>query len=167
MFIVPGHDLRSANRGHTQALQVIWFANSSWPLTAHLALRLLGLRAPPCRDARSRQPPIQICSDCLKLLLQRDTKHSGGLSRLHRGLSYVAYGTGALINETLSLTESDVDLRNNLVTLHRESALGKRTIPIGPSLLDSIRPDAELCLQESSSNCDDSLITALQAFGLL
>lgn len=48
------------------------------------------------------------------------------------------YGTGALINETLSLTESDVDLQNNLVTLHRESALGKRTIPIGPSLHDSI-----------------------------
>jgi integrase/recombinase XerD len=48
------------------------------------------------------------------------------------------YGTGALINETLSLTESDVDLRSNLVTLHREGALGKRTIPIGPSLHDSI-----------------------------
>ena len=48
------------------------------------------------------------------------------------------YGTGALINETLSLTESDVDLQNNLVTLHREGALGRRTIPIGPSLHDSI-----------------------------
>jgi site-specific recombinase XerD len=48
------------------------------------------------------------------------------------------YGTGALINETLSLTESDLDLPNNLVTLHREGALGKRTIPIGPSLNDSI-----------------------------
>jgi len=44
------------------------------------------------------------------------------------------YGTGALINETLSLTESDVDLQNDLVTLHREGALGKRIIPIGPSL---------------------------------
>jgi integrase/recombinase XerD len=48
------------------------------------------------------------------------------------------YGTGALINETLSLTESDVDLQNDLVTLHREGALGKRTIPIGPSLHNSI-----------------------------
>jgi integrase/recombinase XerD len=48
------------------------------------------------------------------------------------------YGTGALINETLSLADSDVDLQNNLVTLHREGALGKRTIPIGPSLHNSI-----------------------------
>jgi integrase/recombinase XerD len=48
------------------------------------------------------------------------------------------YGTGALINETLSLTESDVNLQNDLVTLHREGALGKRTIPIGPSLHNSI-----------------------------
>jgi integrase/recombinase XerD len=48
------------------------------------------------------------------------------------------YRTGALINETLSLTESDVDLQNNLVTLHREGALGKRTIPIGPSLHNSL-----------------------------
>jgi integrase/recombinase XerD len=48
------------------------------------------------------------------------------------------YGTGALISETLSLTESDVDLETDLVTLHREGALGTRTIPIGPSLHDSI-----------------------------
>ena len=48
------------------------------------------------------------------------------------------YGTGALINETLSLTESDVDLQNDLVTLHREGAPGKRIIPIGPSLHNSI-----------------------------
>lgn len=48
------------------------------------------------------------------------------------------YGTGALINETLSLTERDVDLRNDLVTLHREGALSRRTIPIGPSLHNSI-----------------------------
>ena len=48
------------------------------------------------------------------------------------------YGTGALINETLSLAECDVNLQNDLVTLHREGALGKRTIPIGPSLHNSI-----------------------------
>jgi integrase/recombinase XerD len=48
------------------------------------------------------------------------------------------YGTGALINETLSLTGRDVDLENNLVTFHREGALGERTIPIGRSLHDSI-----------------------------
>jgi integrase/recombinase XerD len=48
------------------------------------------------------------------------------------------YGTGALINETLSLTESDVDLQNDLVTLHREGSLAKRTIPIGRSLHNSI-----------------------------
>ncbi len=49
------------------------------------------------------------------------------------------YGTGALINETLSLTEGDVDVRNDLVTLHREGTVGKRTIPIGPSLHNLIR----------------------------
>ena len=48
------------------------------------------------------------------------------------------YGTGALISETLSLTESDMDLQNNLVALHREGTGSKRTIPIGPSLHDSI-----------------------------
>ena len=50
----------------------------------------------------------------------------------------VLYGTGALINEVLSLTETDVDLTNKLISLRRDPSRSARTIPIGSSLRDSL-----------------------------
>jgi integrase/recombinase XerD len=88
------------------------------------------------------KPLIYAHSDLQRLFETIDSQGHKRIWRLEpitlRTVLLFLYGTGALINETLSLTESDVDLKNDLVTLHRGGALGKRTIPIGPSLHKSM-----------------------------
>ena len=102
------------------------------------------LPMPRPRPAHTPQfkPLIYTHSDLQRLFETIDSHGQKRIWRLEpitlRTVLLFLYGTGALINETLSLTESDVDLQNDLVTLHREGALGKRTIPIGSSLHSSI-----------------------------
>jgi len=55
-----------------------------------------------------------------------------------RAVILFLYGTGARIDETLALTQDDVDLRNHTVTFHH-SARAMRTIPIGPTLSQWLR----------------------------
>jgi integrase/recombinase XerD len=49
------------------------------------------------------------------------------------------YGTGARPNEALAMTQANVDLTAGTVTLHRPNTDITRTVPIGPSLLDTLR----------------------------
>lgn len=49
------------------------------------------------------------------------------------------YGTGARINETLSLLTQDVDLKRRTVTFHRAMSNTTRTIPISASLCRSLQ----------------------------
>jgi integrase/recombinase XerD len=116
------------------------------------------------------KPLVYSTPDLQRLLEVIASNRNTGSWRLEaitlRTVLLFLYGTGALISETLSLTESDVDLQDDLVTLHREGALGKRTIPIGPSLHDSVsvylafsrdrrRPGAGLFIDKEGQSLTD------------
>jgi integrase/recombinase XerD len=113
---------------------------SYWMLRGEMDV--LPLPRPRPAHAPQFKPLIYAHSDLRRLIETIDSHGHMRIWRLEpitlRTVLLFLYGTGALISETLSLTESDVDLKNNLVTLHREGALGKRTIPIGPSLHKSM-----------------------------
>jgi integrase/recombinase XerD len=64
-----------------------------------------------------------------------------------RAVFMFLYGTGARIDETLALSKSDVDLRNQTATFRR-STRSARTIPIGPTLVQWLR------VYSVSNNCD-------------
>lgn len=62
------------------------------------------------------------------------------------------YGAGALISEALALSRTDVDLMNGTVTLRRPSTGRMRTIPIGPSLQQSLRAYEDWSTQNRSGS---------------
>jgi integrase/recombinase XerD len=55
-------------------------------------------------------------------------------SATFRTLLLLLYGTGLRISEALSLTLSDVDLSNSLLTIHNTKFFKTRWVPIGPQL---------------------------------
>jgi integrase/recombinase XerD len=51
-----------------------------------------------------------------------------------RTLLLFLYGTGVLLTEALTLKESDLDLRRDVITVRRKAHARRRTIPIGPDV---------------------------------
>jgi integrase/recombinase XerD len=56
-----------------------------------------------------------------------------------RMLLVFLYGTGARINETVALTQHNIDLKHGTITFHWPPRATGRTIPISPHLLRSLR----------------------------
>jgi integrase/recombinase XerD len=107
---------------------------------------LKDLPIPPARRpgaARRFVPCIYSVTELQQLLHQADMKRNpkprefGPLT--FRTVLTFLYGTGARINETLSLRTQNVDLNRRTVTFHRAMSNTTRTIPIGPSLCRSLQ----------------------------
>jgi integrase/recombinase XerD len=106
---------------------------------------MIELPMPRPRAAAGRPPVapyIYSVSDMRRLIwgtcfMNRPTSRAVDPPTLRAVLMFL-YGTGARIDETLALAKRDVDLRNNIVTLHCSSR-STRTIPIGPTLVQWLR----------------------------
>lgn len=88
-------------------------------------------------------PCIYSVSELRKLLgcisLRRQPAYREIDSYTLRTVLLFLYGTGAHANEALAMTQGNVDLRRGTATLHRPNTEISRTVPIGPSLLHSLR----------------------------
>ena len=62
------------------------------------------------------------------------------------------YGTGVLIEEMLSLRRSDVDLRENMITLRRPNIGTSRRIPIGPHVQEVLEDYLNSCIRRRSND---------------
>jgi integrase/recombinase XerD len=100
----------------------------------------------PC-TARTTIPYIYSVSELRQLLktasVRRRATPRDFSSLTFRTLLLFLYGTGARMNETLALTQQDIDLRKGTMTFHRPPPAVGRTIPIGPHLCRSLREYAE------------------------
>jgi len=101
---------------------------------------------PPSRHPgaiRTIIPHIYSVSELRKLLDATSTRRRATprefSSLTLRMLILFLYGTGARMNETMSLTQQDMDLRKGTVTFRRLPPATGRTIPIGPHLCRSLR----------------------------
>src|SRR6266850_2940755 len=92
---------------------------------------------------RAFAPYIYSVSELRKLFrctsLRRQAAYREIDSYTLRTVLLFLYGTGARASEALTMTQSNVDLRRGTVTLHRPNTDISRTVPIGPSLLHSLR----------------------------
>jgi integrase len=105
---------------------------------------------PPSRrlgTARTTIPYIYSVSEVRKLLnaayVRRRATPRDFSSFTFRTLLLFLYGTGARMNETMSLTQQDIDLRNGTITFRRPPPATGRTIPIGPHLRKHLREYAD------------------------
>ena len=62
------------------------------------------------------------------------------------------YGTGVLIEEMLNLRRSDVDLREDMITLRRPNIGTSRCIPIGPDVRKVLGDYLNSCIRRRSNN---------------
>lgn len=105
-----------------------------------------GLPMPPSRRpvvARMFLPYIYSVQELQQLLQKAALRHRPSLRDFgpvtFRTILLFLYGTGSRINEALSLKIEDVDLKQRTVTFHRPVPSRTRTIPIGPSLCQSLQ----------------------------
>jgi integrase/recombinase XerD len=105
---------------------------------------------PPLRRpgiARKAIPFIYSVSELRKLLsatsLRRRSTPREFSALTFRMLLVFLYGTGARTNETLFLTQRDVNFRKGTITFHRPSPSTGRSIPIGPHLRKALREYAD------------------------
>jgi integrase/recombinase XerD len=101
---------------------------------------------PPSRRSvpvRTTVPYIYSVSEVRKLLnaasVRRRATPRDFSSFTFRTLLLFLYATGARMNETVSLTQKDIDLRKGTITFHRPPPTTGRTIPISPHLWRSLR----------------------------
>jgi|ERR1700733_1434115 len=85
----------------------------------------------------------------LRKLLNSTSLRRGGTPREFSSLTFrtlllFLYGTGARINETLSLRQQDIDLKKGTITFDRPPPFTGRTIPIGPHLCRALEEYADL-----------------------
>ncbi len=113
-----------------------------WIARNELAARPL----PPSRHAsasRTTIPYIYSVSELRKLLdatsMRRRATPREFSSLTLRMLILFLYGTGARINETLALTQQDINFRSRTITFRRPPPATGRTIPIGLHLCRSLR----------------------------
>jgi integrase/recombinase XerD len=94
------------------------------------------------RSARAFVPHIYSLSELKKLLpaigLRRPPQSDEFSGLTFRMILLFLYGTGARINETLSLKIQDVDVKQKTVTFHQSDRRRTRTIPIGVSLYQAL-----------------------------
>src|SRR6266850_8144828 len=92
---------------------------------------------------RAFAPYIYSVSELRKLLrctsLRRQAAYREIESDTLRTVLLFLYGTGARASEALAMRQGNVDLERGTVTLHRPNTDVMRTVPIGPSLLHSLR----------------------------
>jgi integrase/recombinase XerD len=104
---------------------------------------------PPRRPAIARNaiPYIYSVSELRQLLktasVRRRATPRDFSSLTFRTLLLFLYATGARMNETMSLTQQDIDLTKATVTFHRPPPAVGRTIPIGPHLCRALREYAD------------------------
>jgi integrase/recombinase XerD len=107
---------------------------------------LRGCPMPPPRrpgTARIFVPYIYSVPELRKMLREATLRRPPSIHEFSpatfRTILLFLYGTGARINETLSLRPEDVDLKHGTVTFHRPIASRTRTIPIGTRLCESLK----------------------------
>src|SRR6266850_3253543 len=92
---------------------------------------------------RAFAPYIYSVSELRKLLrctsLSRQAAYRKIESDTLRTVLLFLYGTGARASEALAMRQGNVDLKRGTVTLHRPNTDIMRAVPIGPSLLHSLR----------------------------
>jgi integrase/recombinase XerD len=92
---------------------------------------------------RTTVPYIYSVSEVRKLLnaayVRRRATPRDFSSFTFRTLLLFLYATGARMNETVSLTQQDIDLRKGTITFHRPLCATDRTIPMSPHLRRSLR----------------------------
>jgi integrase/recombinase XerD len=105
-----------------------------------------GLPMPPSRcpgTPRAFVPYVYSASELRRLInktgLKRRPNAREFSSLVFSTILSFLYGTGARINETLSLRSNDVDLKHGTVTFHGSAANRARTIPIGSHLRRSLQ----------------------------
>ena len=107
------------------------------------------LPLPRSRTAPHRNftPYIYTLAELRQLLrwtsLRRKAAHREIDSLTLRTILLFFYGTGARANEVLAISRGDIDLRAGTVTLRRPNTNMVRTLPLGPSLLQSLRAYCE------------------------
>jgi len=103
--------------------------------------------APP----RAFAPYIYSVSDLRKLLRCTALRRSAAYREIDpytlRTVLLFLYGSGARISEALAMTQGDVEFRNGTVTLRSPNTGKMRAIPIGLSLLHSLRAYSNTTLQ--------------------
>jgi integrase/recombinase XerD len=107
---------------------------------------LEGLPMPPSRcpsSPRTFVPYIYSTSDLRRLIDKTGSKRRPSAREFsHLAFTTILlflYGTGARINETLSLRSNDLDLKHGTVTFRGSAANRARTIPIGSHLRRSLQ----------------------------
>ena len=86
--------------------------------------------------AQTFTPHVYLLEELRRLLraIPRETATQGLSAPTFRTLLLLLYGAGLRISEALQLTESDVDLKERLLSVRKSKFFKSRLVPIGPKL---------------------------------